>query len=300
MKFDVILANPPFQDRDARGKTPHKLWIDFTFLSLKTLLKPKGWLIQVSPASFASPSSKVLKLFKEYNVKLINFDVSHFFPGVGSSFAYYSVENAPARGKSALTSMSKKFNVKLDESIIYLPNDICAESMSIHNKVMFLTKEKLDVKYDYVNCHNILLKTSDTLSKTPTDNHVYPVFHTNKQIWYSSIQQPHLKKKKVLWTRSGYTKPFYDSGKLGTTDMGYYVEVKNSTEGKFLAANLSSELFSYIFKTAKWSGFGNEIVFSLLPKLPNKALSDIEIYKYFNITEAEIDYIRRNLGTDKK
>jgi hypothetical protein len=28
-----------------------------------------------------------------------------------------------------------------------------------------------------------------TLSEEQTDTHIYPVFHTNKKIWYSSVKQ---------------------------------------------------------------------------------------------------------------
>ena len=185
---------------------------------------------------------------------------------------------------------------------MYLPNDICASSLSIHKKVMFSSKRKLDVKYDYVTCHNIIrhaftlnqkkidkkadslkycsdLKKADklclsikdlitkrktievTLSESRTDKHIYPLLHTNRQTWYSSVKQTFFDKRKVMWSRSGYTKPFYDGGRLGCTDMGYYILVDTDSEGENLAHNINLDLFSYIFKTAKWSGFGNEIVF---------------------------------------
>ena len=68
MKFDVVVTNPPFQDTTKRGKTQHKLWIEFTRLSFDSLLKDGGVLCQVSPSSFLSPSSKILQLFKDKKV----------------------------------------------------------------------------------------------------------------------------------------------------------------------------------------------------------------------------------------
>jgi hypothetical protein len=54
---------------------------------------------------------------------------------------------------------------------------------------------------------------------------------------------------------------------------------------------------TYIFKTAKWSGFGNEIVFS---NIPNRSLSkcktDQDYYNLFGITQKEIDYINIVIG----
>ena len=48
----------------------------------------------------------------------------------------------------------------------------------------------------------------------------------------------------------------------------------------------------YILKTAKWSGFGNEKVFTSLPNLPrDMKLSDEDIFNLFNLTEEEIQYV---------
>ena len=48
----------------------------------------------------------------------------------------------------------------------------------------------------------------------------------------------------------------------------------------------------YILKTAKWSGFGNEKVFTSLPNLlRNKKLSDKDIFNLFNLTQKEINYV---------
>ena len=162
---------------------------------------------------------------------------------------------------------------------------------------MFIENDKIDMKYDYVTCHNnIILKskranTHSTLSRTETETHIYPVFHTNKQVWYSELKQDIFDKKKVMWTRSGYTKIFYDKGTMGITDMGYYILVESDEEGETLVHNLNLKLFTYILKSAKWCGFGNDKVFSLLPDLREKKFTDDEIYKYFKLTDEEIDYI---------
>jgi hypothetical protein len=66
LQFDLVLTNLPFQDTLRRGKTPHKLWINFTFAVFDRLLRDGGILCQVSPASFQSPSSKVLALMRTH------------------------------------------------------------------------------------------------------------------------------------------------------------------------------------------------------------------------------------------
>lgn len=287
-KFDCLFVNPPFQDTINRNNTPHKLWIDFTIKSFKDFIVENGVLIQISPTSFSSPSSKILKIFQEKLLLLLYTNQEHYFKSINSTISWYIIQNTNISNNSTIINDVKHYINKL----YYLPNDFSDISLSIHTKVMFNTKDKLPVDKDYVTAHNVLIKKENsTLSKSQSEIHTYPVLHTNKQIWYSSIKQSFLERKKVMWSRSGYTIPFYDPGTLGGTDLVYYVIVDTKEEGMNLTNNLNTKLFKYILKTAKWSGFGNDKVYYLLPKLPNVKYTDETINKYFNLTSQEIGYI---------
>ena len=287
-KFDCLFVNPPFQDTIKRNNTPHKLWIDFTIKSFKDFIVENGVLIQISPTSFSSPSSKILKIFQEKLLLLLYTNQEDYFKGINSTISWYVIRNTKSSNNSTIINGVEHYINKL----YYLPNDFSNISLSIHAKVMFNTQDKLSVNKDYVTAHNVLIKKENsTLSKIKTDVHKYSVLHTNKQIWYSSIKQPFLASKKVMWSRSGYTIPFYDPGTLGGTDLVYYVFVDTDEEGLNLTNNLNTKLFKYILKTAKWSGFGNDKVYYLLPKLPNVKYNDKTINKYFNLTNEEISYI---------
>jgi hypothetical protein len=217
---------------------------------------------------------------------------------VGSTFADYMIRNQLNDGKTEIVTDVGTFYHKIDKSTFYLPIDVCKESLSIHRKVVFDTTDKLDVRYDYVTCHYVnLLRNTGILSKTQEDEYVHPILHTNKQIWYSKIRQDWANKKKVMWSRSGYTKPFYDEGELGGTDMTYYVLVSSDECGYNLSYNLNSKLMRYILTTAKWSGFGNEKVFCKLPNLPtDHKMYDSEMYMFFGLTEEEREYVEQYVG----
>lgn len=293
-QFNTIIANPPFQDRNNRGKTQHKLWIDFTVKELTQWLTPEGTLYQISPSSFRSPSNKILTLLKTYQTCYLDFSVGTFFPNVGSSFAAYIIKNQPnIKATKIVNEQGDPFSLKIDDKLFYLPTSITPEALSIHQKVIFNTTNKLPVLYDYNTCHNAKLKLNPpVLSKTQTTDYPHPVFHTNNQIWYSNVKQDWAAYKKIMWTRSGYTKPFYDDGVMGGTDMCYYSPVSTKTEGKNLTHNLNLKLIKYILSTARWSGFGNEKVFQALPALPtDRKLTDTELYKMFNLTQKETDYV---------
>lgn len=300
MKFDLVITNPPFQDTQNRGKTPHKLWIDFTLRHFEKFLLNGGLLAQISPASFQSPSSKVLQLFRQKKVLWIDLTTSRYFPVVGSSFAHYVVINEPREKEATrIFTNNEEFSLKFDMSTAYLPNDLSSVSMSIHRKFIFVPNEKLNVEWDYVTCHNILIKRDRSLSREKTKKHKYPVMHTNSQEWWSSKRQEWADEKKVMWSRSGYFRPIFDSGTRGGTDMIYFVRVKTDSEGEFLAHNLNLNLPQYVMKTAKWSGFGNEIVFSMLPKLPNKQMTNEEMYELFGLTRKEVKYVERSVQRNR-
>lgn len=301
-RFDTIITNPPFQDRTNRGKTRHKLWLDFTRRCVDDLLAEGGHFCQVSPSSFRSPSSPVLDYFRRYRVHWIDLDVNDHFPDVAVDFATYLIEKTPDTlpPPTDVKTTDGYFRVTFDPLLFYVPNVLTKEATSIHRKVIFDHMPKLPVERDYVTCHNVIMKRQgeeSTLSKVQTDRHVFPVFHTNRQTWWSSIKQEFADKPKVIWTRSGYTKPFFDNGTLGVTDMSYFVRVDDEYAGNNLAHNLNTMLLKYIYATAKWSGFGHERVFDALPNLPvDRALTDEEVFEMFALTESERVEVKRRVG----
>ena len=341
MKFNHIFGNPPFQDSKNKKKTQHKLWIKFTEKAVNSWLKEGGTMNWITPMSWGSPSNKVLSLLKKQEVTKIYLDTKKHFPKIGSTFCHYHLEKSPKSSQTAFVEGGSSFSFMLDGSTLYIPNDVCPISLSIHKKVMHANRGKHKINYDYVTCHNVIRHAHDlnkkkiskncdklkmckdikeakkvlasiealyikqdsieiTVSEVKTKNHVYPILHTNNKTWYSSIKQKFFDKKKVMWSRSGYTKPFYNKGGLGCTDMGYFIFVDTDTEGKNLERFLNSKIMKYIFKTAKWSGFGNELVFSSIPVIDiinNK--SDDDYYKAFGLTKAEIKYIEYILSPSK-
>ena len=302
MKFDLVLTNPPFQDSVNRNKTPHKLWIDFTLHSFGQLVAEGGLLCQVSPTSFSSPNSKILTLMKNYQLEVLRLDSGRHFKDYenapGSTFSDYSIRRVANSGKGTLVvTPDETFHMVLDKNIWYLPNDLNHISLAIHKKVIIDPPEKLHVRWDYVTNHNIRRHSNKvdevTLSETKSDTFKYAVLHTNNKIWWSSRNADYAPLPKVMWSRSGYMKPFADKSGLAVTDMGYYVVTESDDESMVLAENLSSSLIRYVCKTAKWSGFGNERVFASLPKLPvDKVLTDEEVFDLFKLSEEEREYVR--------
>ena len=86
-----------------------------------------------------------------------------------------------------------------------------SKCLNLYKKARYYPGERNVIGTPSLFKTSLLKKNNSSLSKIKTQTHIYPVFHTNKQTWYSSILQSFAHKKKVLWTRSGYQKPFYFS-----------------------------------------------------------------------------------------
>ena len=342
MKFNHIFGNPPFQDSKNKRKTQHKIWIDFTNLAINDWLKEGGTLNWITPMSWGSPSNKILGLLKEHEVDKVYLDTKKYFPSIGSTFCHYHLKKKAKKNQTTFLHGNSSFSFKLDSSFLYIPNDVCTTSLSIHKKVMHSNHKKYKLNYDYVTCHNVIrhavslnkkkiskkcdqlklcknlneaqkvcdsiqnlyerqAKIDITVSETKTKKHIYPILHTNNKTWFSSKKQEFFDKKKVIWSRSGYTKPVYNKGGLGCTDMGYFILVDTDSKGLDLERYLNSKIMKYIFKTAKWSGFGNELVFSSIPIIDtSKCKNDDDYYNSFGLTKAEIKYIESVLVPPKK
>jgi hypothetical protein len=341
MKFNNITGNPPFQDTKNRKKTQHKLWITFTEKAMTAWLEDDGSLLWITPSSWGSPSNKVLQTLKDNQVMMLNLDTKKHFPGVGSLFSHYRVDKKESVDSFPITSNEVEFDFSFDgvfyvpndvckqslsihKKVTFQDvekfeinydyvtcHNVIRHAFKLHDKKVDELKKKASKTTEATELSKInerlaklaeTRKTIDiTISETQSAKHVYPVFHTNNKVWYSSIRQDFADKKKVMWSRSGYVKAFYDDGKYGCTDMGYYILVDSDAEGERLASFMGSELMTYIFKTAKWSGFGNEKVFSSIPKISlSKNLTDKEIYSLFGITDNEQKYIKSILNPPKK
>lgn len=326
-QFDIILGNPPYNkenkkmpiipinigEEDTKAKQPqsHNLWSEFTLQFFK-LLKPGGYLLYVTPESWKSPSSKVYKLFKTFNLKVVNFNVKEYFEGVGSTFSYFLLQNSKYENKTIVRGKTIKQDegddivipdIEIDiENLAYIPNGD-SNSLSIHIKtIMNKTIDKFTTFCDTTSNHSSSKKIN--FSPEINDTHPYVVHHTNAQTLYSMIKSKNHDLKKVFFTISGYFNPIYDDGNTSTSEICLGILVNSEYEGKNLLKILKSKLFIFLIETAKWSGWLNKEILRSLPSLPlDKELNDDEIYQNFNLTTAEIncveDYIKSKEVKDK-
>ena len=101
IKFDLIVANPPYAKLDANGKRTaknHNLIGLFINKSLELLLE-KGLLLYITPdnwMSYADRNTLIIRLTKLQILHINIHAAKKYFPKVGSSFVWYLIENTPS------------------------------------------------------------------------------------------------------------------------------------------------------------------------------------------------------------
>lgn len=285
-KFTVVVANPPFEsenkiNEDRKQPQNHSLWPQYVNKAFEELVETNGYICFTTPDSWMSPTNKVYKMFKEYNLLWAKTDCKEYFPNVGTSSTAWVA-------RKSKTSVETDFgSVKVNlEDFPYLPRFL-EKSITIHKKVLNFKSSKLNVLGDNT-CHG----SKDVVSKTQDAVFKYPLQHTNAQMRYGSIKSKYQDNFKVMWTTSGNYVPKIDLGVLGFTEPNQAIVVETEEQANAVYSVMNSKLYHYIVTTAKWSGFLNGLVFKLLPDLGcNKVWTDQEIYKNFNLSKHEIDTI---------
>lgn len=310
MKFDIIVGNPPYQQNDSSGdrkQLSHNLYSKFVNFAVEQVNK-NGIVAMTIPNSWMTPfkdSSKkektdFKKIFRKYNLIKLNIGECERHFSVGSAFTYFVLENNKSK---KMTDVSCKYKSRVYQSKLIIPDEcpwipllLTDISIGIVSRLMWDKRKKhFDVKNDnfFHPVVNKQYKRTLTLEKSAT--HLYPQYHTNAKTKWSEIPHQNQFTKKVMFSKSGYILPIYDSGTMGTTDAGFWIEVKNKDEADNLISILNSRLYKFLFNINKWSGFNMPDVLYSLPYVDiSKSWTNSQIYKNFNLTKEEIEHINNN------
>ena len=287
-KFDIVVGNPPYQDNDENGRSKsggNNLWSKFVNKAIN-ILKDDNYLLYIHPSSWMSPSGNTIK---DVDVKVNKYDLLHlevetakpFFEKVGSNFTWYLLKKSHTEGlKTKIKTLYDKkiYESKLDlKSYNYLPMFLCEEVMSIQNKFKSNKNFKFVIDYSFD-------QRKPFISKYESVEFKYPLYHTVKQVKFSSKKHPFQENKKILITKSGNLSPIYDKdGYYGTTETSAYHLVNGDNEGIFLLKLLNSKLYNFYLNVFKWSGFHNPLILNSLP-IPDLSTfnTDEDLYIYLD------------------
>ena len=206
MKFDLVITNPPYQNSQHTEKK-NTLWRKFLDKGIKEMVREGGHLSLVIPSSWMGSRQLLNKYFLPYDLESINKDeCRRHFPGVGSTFSYFVMRNAPYSGRTKIVNKEidgsiSRGNYDITTCMVEaFPRNISAASVGIVNKVLQSGLSPLGIINN--TRHHSVHKDRWRLEKQ--DEFFYPVQNTPKKLYW--INTPHIDqgKAKVLIPTTTY------------------------------------------------------------------------------------------------
>jgi hypothetical protein len=291
MKFDYIVGNPPFQNREENSDSA--LWLKFVNQGVE-LLKDDGKLSFVSPTSWVGKQTNTKKAdfspFTDEHVELYkpltNQEKKMYFGDVGSSFCYYVI----SKGRG-LTKIIFDDGSSTDYQLVAgepLPNSISAHGFSIHKKIANLVKFGFQSNFKF---HSQVLKNKGLVSDTKTKNFPYTTYYSHNLIRYASERQDIYADMKVMIPNVGTITNAWVDNDCNLTEDVRFVKVNSQLEADTLLTVLKSKFYQYIGIQYR-SGRNLGVAMNFLPELDlTQTWDNATIYKHFNLTPDEIEYV---------
>jgi hypothetical protein len=310
MKFDLIIANPPYQMPGQQVKR-HKLWPEFVYKALNEWSNPTSIISMIHPALwFKSPSSKKNKklgqTIAQHWLKYINLNTSKdHFPTIGDDICHYIIY----KGKSCKTEVvwDKTQHIKYTGGWKVLnPSD--EHKISILDKMIGDKNTKLasvtSNDYKEINGNWKTYCQQGIMSEQPTDEY-------NTEVYYNMSKTVWGKPKQTGWrcyiNNSGYmwhpTKPdkyiwvVKDKTCFGGT---MCIPTNTEQEAKNIQQYLRTKPYRYFMKIRKGNGASfNQALMQAKALDKTRSWTDQDVYKYFKFTQDEIDLIEDTLKDNK-
>lgn len=312
-KFDVIIGNPPFNEGGV-GKGGGVLWKEFVFKSFK-LLNDKGFLVFVHPTGWRKPPGErasagdVWVEFKKHNLIFLKISDKKItnFPSVD----YYVIQkNSPQKETYLINEFeNNKFEGKIYlYDLYFIPHFINNEVKTILNKVFSKSGEKFTIIYN-----QSFKPTKEDMKHKGTPNTYYynPSIDDYLIVYkkYNNDQIPeYIDKHKIIMTytngkKKGLLYPKYYNKPMGSTRNTMYQEIKKNDNVSSYITLLNSELINFILKITQYSeppNYKNEFkILNMIAKPNNSKLnSEINVYKYYNLEQKEIKFIKNFINKD--
>jgi len=294
LKFDLIVANPPYAKLLPNGKRASKnhnligLFIKKSF----ELLNPRGLLLYITPdnwMSYADRNTLICELTKLQIVYLNIHIAKKYFKKVGSSFAWYLIENIPSYKPITIEGI---WNKKLYKDTVqseernFIPLYYNNTIQSILHKTIDNTSiTKFDVKTSS-DLHKYTKK--QFISSTQDNIHKFKLIHTPNQTVWSSRPHKYQDGFKVFISTTSYYGTFVDN--CGMTQSIAFIMCKDKEEASNLGKVLNHPMYKFINNICRYGNFNNIRILQNFPYCDNYH----DVYKKFDITKEEIKFIETN------
>lgn len=297
--FDVVCGNPPYQNPSK--SMSEALWPKFTVKGLN-ILKEGGYLLFLTSNSWLGGNinnkRSLRHVFKDNKVIWVKWGkkIDNFFKLGISISAFLIKKEAPGTKKETMLENDFGSITVKHNDLDYIPQNISSETLNILEKIESKSNGYIPGYFKEIPGYR---KGSKIISSEPDDVFKYKIANTSAQYskgtyLYASKENPLQRKEKVIFSDSGYARPFYDKGEIGPGHHARSFFIKNKNEAENLIDFLESNIVKFMVKSKTGSGTAVDIgiVANRLPNLDfSKKWSDKELYDYFELTQKEIDFL---------
>jgi len=308
-KFDAIIGNPPYEEKNASGD--NKLYLEFTKYGLNKLNENK-YLLFITPRNILEYILLVYKnrkyIEKLLQINFISIETSNkYFKKIGSTFAYFLIENTEYYKKTIIEYLYcnkiESIEIKLIKGY-KIPRILTKLDIQIINKLTSKNNYKLN---DFMFGKKTQRIRKDQLTKktimtTETSTHKIKIIDTiNKtnlfpgKYYYYDKKDNDFDSDKLILSKKGYLMPYVDRTKSYTySDNFKYIIDDNLDEIKLL---FDSIIIKYLLYQFSKNGFDSINIIKMLDKKNlNKIKNESDILKLYNINDEEFDHVKLLLG----
>ena len=304
--FDVVMGNPPFQ-----GSGRKKIYIDFIKNMILSNLKKNGYLLFITPKLsllyLLGSSISQQTITHLYNILYINTSdtiKSTYFKNIGSDFTYFILQNNTNYNRTIFIFDDDT----IDEQFVLVFNSILDTKTRPTNS----NNSNIINKLIKINCNDWKRKAArisedlqDKMSETHTNKIIYKLKTDpkNDEIKWSDRTHPDMYKYKVLYPTLGkrilidYNKDLFPG-----TSFVVYITCETLNECENIQKLMNSRLFKYLEHIFKSQRSPRDYIMRNLIKPSSfdiKITNDETIYKYFGLTETEIEAIESETLEDE-
>lgn len=294
MRFDLIVANPPYAKLLPNGKRASKnhnmigLFIQKSF----EILNKNGFILFITPDNWMSYADRNT-LIKDLTSKQIHYINIHtakkYFKKIGSSFVWYLIENVEYYKDITIEGIWKKEtysgSVK-SEVRRFIPLFYNSIIQSILNKTVDKKNKKFEVETSS-DLHKYTKK--QFISNVADDVFKYKLIHTPKQTVWASRKHKYQDGYKVFISTTSYYGTFVDN--CGMTQSIAFIRCDSEEQAKKISKVLNHPMYVFINNICRYGNFNNIRVLQNFPYC-----DDYDgVYKKLFITDEEIKFIEAHV-----
>lgn len=258
MKFDVNIGNPPYQNDSSKSQA-NKLWYKFIEKGHEI---SKQYVVLITPDAWTHPESsrsKYKKLFRSNQLVFANVhECAKHFPGVGSSFTWWILENKEPSNLTTIQTNTGKYDIDM-QTWLWIPNEITPDTIAALHRTLWSDLPKIE----YVGSQ----LPNEYHTAGQTEDYPYPFQLSTSTISWRKDPCKYQNQIKIMFPfLASNTKPILDLGTLGATHginiMFDTVEEATAAYNYYMSADIQTAL-----RVSKWHhGNMNPQVLKTLPK----------------------------------